>query len=95
MRPIDADKLEVVGGYVPKGYDVDSYLAGNREILEMIDRAPTLDAVEVIRCKDCKYWGESPYHHPIIGWCMLAGHHRRPEYYCADGRRKDDNDHKK
>lgn len=47
MRPIDADKFEVVGGYVPEGYDVDSYLAGNNEILEMIDNAPTIDVVSV------------------------------------------------
>ena len=47
MRPIDADKFEVVSGFVPEGYDVDSYLAGNKEILEMIDKAPTIDVVSV------------------------------------------------
>lgn len=45
MRLIDANRFEVVGGVVPEGYDVESYLAGNREILEMIDKAPTVDAV--------------------------------------------------
>lgn len=44
MRLIDADELIVMeyGGikFVPK---------------EFIDDAPTVDAVEVIRCKDCKY----------------------------------------
>ena len=45
MRAIDADKFEVVGGHVPEGYDVDSYLAGNKEILEMIDNTPTIDVV--------------------------------------------------
>ena len=55
MRLINADKFEVVGGKVPEGYDVDSYLAGNKEILEMIDKAPTVDAVEVVRCKNCMY----------------------------------------
>lgn len=47
MRPIDADKFEVISGYIPEGYDVDSYLAGNKEILEMIDNAPTIDVVSV------------------------------------------------
>ena len=44
---IDRDAFEVVGGFVPEGYDVESYLAGNKEILEMIDSAPIVDAVPV------------------------------------------------
>ena len=27
-------------------------------VLESIDAAPTVDAVEVLRCRDCKYWGD-------------------------------------
>lgn len=29
----------------------------------MIDNAPTVDAVEVVRCKDCKHWDSG------TGWC--------------------------
>lgn len=47
MRLIDADKFEVIGGKVPEGYDADSYLAGCKEILEMIDTAPAIDAEPV------------------------------------------------
>ena len=41
---------------------------------KMVDNAPTVDAVEVVRCKDCKYAknmapiGESKY---MIGECFL------------------------
>lgn len=28
-------------------------------INKCIEDAPTIDAVEVVRCKDCKYWVES------------------------------------
>ena len=55
-RYIDADKFEVIGGSVPEGYDAESYLAGCKEILEMIDAAPTIDAVEVVRCGGCKWF---------------------------------------
>lgn len=45
MRLIDADELTVIeyGGikFVPK---------------EFIDEAPTVDAVPVVRCKDCVEW---------------------------------------
>ena len=44
MRLIDADAFEVVGGTIPEGYDPNSYLAGNKEILDMIDAAPTIPA---------------------------------------------------
>ena len=120
MRPIDADKFEVVGGCVPEGYDVDSYLAGNKEILEMIDNAPTIDVVsvgvleqykwerdvaisqleelgigfgqkkpdmvEVVRCKDCKYWGtdymgQTEY----IKECKLAHYMTGCNGYCVYG----------
>lgn len=72
MRLIDADKFEVVSGNVPDEYDVDSYLAGNNEILEMIDNAPTVDA-EIVRHG---YWIEAPAHYPIHGRyfvCSVCG----------------------
>lgn len=42
-----------------------------------------------IRCEDCKYWvgngadtGELPY------WLPCKGVMRRPDYFCADGKRR-------
>ena len=26
--------------------------------LPLVDEAPTVDAVEVLRCRECKYWGD-------------------------------------
>lgn len=50
MRLIDADKLER-----------QEYWGNERCFdyvdAEDIDNAPTVDAVEVVRCKDCKYAG--------------------------------------
>lgn len=43
MRLIDADQFEVYIGKVPPEYDSNSYLAGNMEVLEAIDAAPTMD----------------------------------------------------
>lgn len=28
------------------------------DVIMMIKTAPTVDAVEVLRCRDCKYWGD-------------------------------------
>lgn len=51
--------------------------------------APTVDAIEVIRCKDCILYGPSPYGHPTIGWCRFYGSHRKPEFFCGFAERKE------
>ena len=71
MRLIDADKFEVVSGKVPEGYDVDSYLAGNKEILEMIDNAPTADADRVTRCNMSK--AKYIEREPLLAWLENMG----------------------
>lgn len=31
---------------------------GRREMYDMVKNAPMVDAVPVVRCKECKYWGK-------------------------------------
>lgn len=50
MRLIDADALDMYERL--KSYYGDAW----RDAQEEIDNAPTVDAVPVIRCKDCKYY---------------------------------------
>ena len=45
MRLIDADALKA-----------NINTAFWSEIGKIIDSAPTIDAVEVVRCQDCKHW---------------------------------------
>lgn len=45
-----------------------------------IERAPAVDAVEVVRCKDCK-------HRYTDSWCEYADDD--DNFYCARGKRKD------
>lgn len=48
--------------------------------------APTVDAVEVVRCKDCIYHEN--------GCCINSESYDdtryRPDYFCADGERRND-----
>lgn len=62
---------------------------GIRKGLRIAETAPAVDVVEVVRCKDCKAWGKSPWGHFPKGWCKIHGRHRDPDYYCASGVRKD------
>ena len=47
----------------------------------------TSEMQPVIRCKDCKHWYK---HHCSHGIC--ATEKTDPDWFCADGERKDDND---
>lgn len=55
----------------------------------MIRKRPTVDAVEVVRCKDCKYWQDNNdgYPHEECRW----GHGETPDAndFCSYGERKD------
>lgn len=84
MRLIDADKFEVYT-CVNKSSD---FVDGVQNILEAIDSAPTVDAVEVVRCKDCEYsYDEISYlccSHGVCFDCEVP-----PNFYCAEGKRKE------
>ena len=61
---------------------------------KQIADAPTVDAVPVVRCKDCKYhhWEQEPCHGKIEHYCELP--HMRgvevfKEFFCYYGKRKD------
>ena len=81
-----------------------NYTAFLESILR-VKGAPTIDAVPVVRCKDCKYWGKDTLRHnsnDVAEWdeceCeMLANRDGWNEidryccdvHFCADGERKD------
>ena len=63
------------------------------DIAYMIRKRPTEDALEVVRCGDCKYhhWEQEPCHGKIEHYCELP--HMRgievfEEFFCYYGRRK-------
>ena len=47
-------------------------------VLEELDAAPTVDAVEVVRCKDCKYFKTR----------LCENEDNYDDWFCADGERK-------
>ena len=53
-----------------------------------IEAAPTVDAVEVVRCRDCKHCDPENYHcdHPMGTAAPLR---RKPDDFCSYGERKD------
>ena len=63
------------------GYD---FLCGVASVITEIEDAPTVDAVEVVRCKDCVY--------NVNGACEFSeavDPNYIPDYFCADGERRE------
>lgn len=95
MRLIDADALhrKVKMETNPYGKPTIDYDSGVK-VLEWIDKAPTIDAVKVVRCGNCKYhhWEQEPCHGKIEHYCELP--HMRgievfEEFFCYYGKWKD------
>ena len=68
--------------------DVVGIIANGVTVQEWIDKAPTIDAVPVVRCKDCIHSYDD-----LCGLCCAYGVCVdcivQPEFYCADGKRKE------
>lgn len=58
-----------------------------KRIMEgVIDKQPTVDAVQVVRCRECKYWEEESK------FCLnkegCYGSETTADWFCADGERR-------
>lgn len=84
MRLIDADAL-IAKAYImqePNGF-IHSVVTERQ-----IAKAPTIDAVPVVRCKDCKYCDPENHHCDHAGGTMIY-FTRKPDDFCSYGERKD------
>ena len=81
MRLIDADRaLEIVrdqGIAHPNAYHLTNYAT------LILREAPTVDAVEVVRCRDC-----AVPHNKYTGCPELNGLVTPPDFYCPFGERE-------
>lgn len=59
------------------------------EAFMAVYKAPAVDAVEVVRCRECKY-SELCTETDQRVWCIKQGMSKANEWYCADGERKED-----
>ena len=51
----------------------------------ILDKIPTADVVEVVRCKDCVHHTEDIINAAVL-WCEKSGLAHLRDYYCADGK---------
>lgn len=100
QRLIDADQMAVdeSEAYMSAQVQITDDLkwlvnfAAHSKIQRLIADAPTVDAVPVTRCKDCKHSCEDlgSLHCCSFGPCVYSS--VSPDFWCANGRRREDSD---
>lgn len=81
MRLIDADEFEkTIDKCVMYG---NTALIDKYEVLHKLRDTSTIDAVEVVRCKDCRWFGTMGCGH----WDGIFK--QDGDWFCADGERKE------
>lgn len=62
------------------------------DIVDIMESIPTADVVEVVRCKDCKYFNTESWH---FNWCEAHSYDElikcKENDFCSYGERKCDN----
>ena len=68
------------------------YKAAIDDMTQAIKDAPTIDAVPVVRCKDCRDYKPNPYSEGNEKLCMCWADWipTEPDDFCSYGERKDD-----
>ena len=87
MRLIDADRaLEIVrdqGIAHPNAYHLTNYA------MLILREAPTVDAVEVVLCRECKQGEVDDPDFPDEYYCHAGCGWNKGDFYCAYGDRKE------
>lgn len=83
-RLIDADELLKDNIHIVGGIRTTSGKIQNIDAIQTsaIENAPTVDAVEVVRCKDCEHYCDGT-------WCDINEDYFEDDDFCSYGERKE------
>lgn len=87
MRLIDADEMRQ--DWLENGQN--EYVYDTNAVLDSIDEQPTIDAVPVVRCRDCKYHQLMENKKSFMYWhnCKLWCADISEDDFCSYGERKE------
>ena len=83
-RYIDPSKIKLTG-LTFEDINNEVYFSLS-DVRKAIEQTPTADVVEVVRCKDCKYWQQVNAERHA---CYYHGHEMDYDEYCSYGERKE------
>ena len=87
MRLIDASSMR--DDWLENGEN--EYVYDTNAVLDSIDSQPTVDAVPVVRCRECKHYATADFDGNILCGCTLhsAMVDITPDSFCSYGERKE------
>lgn len=89
MRLIDADAFyEAQKARCGRPPLIGTCTKDNTFLDDELDKAPTVDAVEVVRCKDCKWYVEDREFPPFCDNNICGMQHPNDETFCSYGERR-------
>ena len=93
MRLIDADALDKVMGEAyfslfEEYGSFDAYAMGYESAVCAVEAAPTIDAVPVVRCKDCRYWDDDGRCNGIKNGLVVD--YTDEDDFCSYGEKRDE-----
>ena len=83
MQLIDLDSDYIQETLYRRGFKT------RQDIEEWLSFAPTIDAVPVVRCKDCLYSTERYGHIGCIHGVSYRNTWNKPDFFCSYGKRKE------
>ena len=98
QRLIDANAIPYEEHYVPDGDTQWQYKKELCVLKPTIDAMPTMDAVEVCRCKDCRWFDKAGYEEDNaheddlslhMGWCADWRRGTQACGFCSHGERRE------
>lgn len=92
------EAIKIIGCYDIGFYDLSGEKIPAEKLVEAFDMAiealqdrPTIDAVEVVRCKDCKYSKHLKQYPKVNTWkCTLTDVVYRADDFCSYGERREE-----
>ena len=88
----DREKLIDADAFLEKMKRTSRYF----DVVFDVEEMPTVDAVEVVRCRKCKHWkpsgskaGNSFSDMEYIGGCEFTNYYRTESDFCSYGERKE------
>ena len=93
MRLIDIEPFEteanITSCYIQRTHSGDGFInVANTNTKEI----PTIDAVPVVRCKECKHhhWEQEPCHGKTVHLCDRLDAEVTKDFFCSYGERRGD-----
>ena len=83
MRLIDADAL------IERMKNDNPQTSKIKWLQILAHSAPTIDAVEVVRCKECEHYN-SEANVSYIAYCPMDNDNLKPTDYCSCGKRREE-----